>query len=228
LRKLVRALPESFRAGAEAAASAVVIDPASWDRTTTPPPMYLDELQKAAIDGVQVRISYAGRDRPESVRTVHPLGLVVKGAVWYLIANTEDGLRTFRVGRVRSAERTTEAVVRPDGFDLAAYWKSAVETLDERRAPVKVKIRMDRNALPWLRTTVGNRMRVLVDAERAEVEVRGHGIESVAAELAGFGARVEVIQPDEVRAELARLATELLRAHGERPSNRAVDRPASG
>ena len=31
LRKLVQALPESFRAGAEAAAAAVVIDPATWD-----------------------------------------------------------------------------------------------------------------------------------------------------------------------------------------------------
>src|SRR6266571_8066466 len=32
LRKLVRALPETMRADAEAAASAIVIDPSSWDR----------------------------------------------------------------------------------------------------------------------------------------------------------------------------------------------------
>ena len=37
LRKLVRALPEPFRAEAEAAAAAVVIDPASWDRSPAEP-----------------------------------------------------------------------------------------------------------------------------------------------------------------------------------------------
>src|ERR1700736_2877183 len=38
LRKLVRALPESFRAEAQAAATAVVVDPASWGRTSPGPP----------------------------------------------------------------------------------------------------------------------------------------------------------------------------------------------
>src|SRR5512144_705703 len=43
LRKLVRALPEPLRAEAEAASSAVLLDPASWDRSTAPPPLHLDE-----------------------------------------------------------------------------------------------------------------------------------------------------------------------------------------
>src|SRR5207248_1590860 len=37
LRKLVRALPETFRDSAEAAASAVVVDPAGWDRPVPAP-----------------------------------------------------------------------------------------------------------------------------------------------------------------------------------------------
>ena len=47
LRKLVRALPEPFRAEAEAAASAVVLDPTSWDRAEVPPPEHLEVLQRA-------------------------------------------------------------------------------------------------------------------------------------------------------------------------------------
>src|ERR687898_447258 len=50
LRKLVRALPETFRAGAEAAASAVVLDPDSWDRRHAPPPEHLDVLRRARVD----------------------------------------------------------------------------------------------------------------------------------------------------------------------------------
>src|SRR5688572_9743617 len=37
LRKLVRALPESFRAQAQAASDAVVVDPARWGGTVAPP-----------------------------------------------------------------------------------------------------------------------------------------------------------------------------------------------
>src|SRR5213079_2153158 len=48
LRKLVRALPEPFRAGAEAAAGSVIVDPGGWGRTRRPqrPPM-LDALHNA-------------------------------------------------------------------------------------------------------------------------------------------------------------------------------------
>src|SRR5687768_4942763 len=116
LRKLVQALPGTFRAEAEAAASAVVIDPAAWGGRVAAKPPHLDALQRAVIEGVQVRLGYADRAGRESERIVHPLGLVEKDAVWYLIANTEAGLRTFRVWRVRSVTLTREPLVRPEGF----------------------------------------------------------------------------------------------------------------
>ena len=120
LRKLVRALPEPFRADAEAAASAVVIDPTSWDRAHVPAPEHLDVLQRAVVDGVRVRIVYAAPDRPETERAVHPLGLVAKASVWYLVAGTDAGMRTFRLNRVRSVVVTQDPVERPDGFDTGS------------------------------------------------------------------------------------------------------------
>src|ERR1700750_294126 len=49
LRKLVRALPEGFRAQAEAASTALVVDPRQWDQggsaATAPAPPHLDALQ---------------------------------------------------------------------------------------------------------------------------------------------------------------------------------------
>jgi len=54
---------------------------------------------------------------------VHPLGLAAKGHVWYLVADTEAGLRTFRVDRVTVVEATGDAVVRPAGFDLNEAWE---------------------------------------------------------------------------------------------------------
>ncbi len=216
LRKLARALPEPFRARAHAAASAVVLDPTSWDRTRVPPPQHLEALQRAVVDGVQVRLRYAGRDRPESERVVHPLGLVAKASVWYLVAGTEQGLRTFRLGRVRAVTPTGDPAERPEGFDLAETWRSIVETLDERRVFVQAKVLADTEAVPWLRGAFGTRVSAgdEVDDERTEVEVRSWSAEALAAELAAFGARVEVVEPEEVRIRLAELGAGLVARYG--------------
>ena len=49
LRKLVRALPETFRTDAEAASNAVVVDPTAWGRSrrAQPTPPHLDALQRS-------------------------------------------------------------------------------------------------------------------------------------------------------------------------------------
>src|SRR5919107_610662 len=58
LRKLVHALPETFRAEAEKAASAIVLDPAGWGGRKPATPPHLEALQEAVIAGVQVRLAY--------------------------------------------------------------------------------------------------------------------------------------------------------------------------
>src|SRR5207248_6385013 len=70
LRKLVRALPEPFRESAQAAASAVLIDPTDWDRRVRggPPPKHLDAVQRAVVEGEQLSIGYVARDRATSTR----------------------------------------------------------------------------------------------------------------------------------------------------------------
>ena len=216
LRKLVQALPETFRAEAEAAASAIVLDPAGWGQTPPPPPPHLDELQRAVVAGVQVRLGYANRERTVSERTVHPLGLVAKGQVWYLIADTDAGLRTFRVGRVRSVAPTGDPVVRPDGFDLAETWAEIEARIDERRATFRTVVTVDPQAVPWLRATLGTRFvpgETTADG-RITAEVRGYASESSAVELAAFGRYVDVVGPPEVREHLARLGAELVTRYG--------------
>src|SRR5207253_7941958 len=118
LRKLVRALPEPLRSGAQAASAAMVVDPGGWDDRARPrpaPPL-LDAVQRAVVEGEQVTLGYIARNRESTSRVVHPLGLAAKGWAWYLVAGTEAGLRTFRVDRMTSVEPNGSAVVRPEGF----------------------------------------------------------------------------------------------------------------
>src|SRR5689334_13198112 len=58
LRKLVQALPQTFRADAEAAASATVIDPAGWGERDRGHPPLVDRLQAAVIGRRKVRLTY--------------------------------------------------------------------------------------------------------------------------------------------------------------------------
>src|SRR5258708_23740351 len=60
LRKLVRALPEPFRADAQAASTAVVVHPNEWGRVkpTRAPPHHLDVLQRVVIEGEQIELGY--------------------------------------------------------------------------------------------------------------------------------------------------------------------------
>ncbi len=216
LRKLVRALPEPFRASAEAASAAVVIDPTDWDRRRVPPPAHLEVLQRAISESVQIEMVYGDRAGAESERVVHPLGLVAKGSVWYLVGDTDAGMRTFRVGRVRSVRLTDRPLARPDGFDLEETWQSTLATLDEMRAPFSAVVRADADIVPVLRSTFGTMLRVtesIVD-DRVEVEIRDRTAFMVAVRLAGFGNKVEVVGPESVRTELARIGAELRDFYG--------------
>ena len=218
LRKLVRALPESFRSQAEAASSAVVIDPVDWDQRTVtrPSPPLLDTLQQAVIDGEQLVLGYVARDRSASTRVVHPLGLATKGTVWYLVAGTEVGLRTFRVDRVTAVERTGQPVVRPEGFDLEEAWRLITDEVGQRRPAVWVHGRASRDVVGYLRAVFGARVRIgpAHPDGRVEVELRGTSTYALARELCPFGATVEVEQPPSVREQLARLGAELSGLYG--------------
>src|SRR5215468_4590557 len=61
LRKLVRALPQTFRADAEAAASATIIDPTRWGERDRRRPEMAGLLQAAVVRRRKVRLTYLGR-----------------------------------------------------------------------------------------------------------------------------------------------------------------------
>lgn len=221
LRKLVRALPEPFRPHAEAASVAVVVDPAGWGRPSAPrrtPPL-LDAVQRAVVEGQQLTLTYTARDGSTTTRVVHPLGLAAKGPAWYLVAGTDAGLRTFRVDRMGAVEPTGDAVVRPADFDLTEAWRLITDEVDKHRAPVEAHALVRPEAVWACRSVMGSRVRIGPSGPdgRVAVELRGHTARALAAELAGLGAMVEVLDPPAVRLHLAAVGAELAALYG-RPS----------
>lgn len=211
LRKLVRALPGTFRDDAEAAAEAVIIDPARWGDRDKVRPRLVSELQQSVVQRRKVRLSYARRAGAASERLVDPWGLVDKDDVWYLIAGTPKGQRTFRVDRIVRATVTDEPAQRPADFELADAWQEVVDQMEERRSLVQATVLIDARNVRVLQTQYGRHCEVLgtEDDGRARVRVAAHMVRSLAENLAGWGNGVEVVEPESVRAELARIGAEL-------------------
>jgi predicted DNA-binding transcriptional regulator YafY len=234
LRKLVRALPEQMRADAQAATTAVIVEPGGWDRnngaeTSGIVPALLEEVQKAVVTGMQATLAYVARDGSSSTRKVHPLGIAAKGAVWYLVADTDNGMRTFRIDRMRTFALTKELVIRPEGFVLSEAWSLITDAVNEKRLPMTARCVVDVSKIGILRSRLGTRLRVGGPANdgqmshgakgqihnvakaraRIEVEVRGYNEVMLAADLAGFGALLEVLGPPELRARLGVIAQDL-------------------
>ena len=163
-------------------------------------------------------LGYTGRAGTPSSRRVSPLGLVTKSGVWYLVAGTDAGIRTFRVGRVTGVTPTDIPVVRPDGFDLATAWEESAAAVEARRGQVQLRALAEPEVVPLLKIRLGTRLTVGSGTTlRVEWRSRSPGRRwaMLVSELAGFGGRVLVVDPPEARAGLARVAAELGRLYGE-------------
>lgn len=211
LRKLVRALPETFRVDAQAAADAVVIDPSSWGERVRERPPFVEELQSAVVRRIVVRLNYRAWDRDPVERLVHPWGLVEKNSVWYLLGGVEGAERTFRVDRILAVEPTGEPAQRPGDFDLAEAWER-VATQVRQRPMAAATVNADAAILPMLRKAFGE-LSVTVEAtddHHSRVRLSAPTEVMLARQLAGWAEFVTVIEPESLAVELARLGAGLV------------------
>ena len=74
------------------------------------------------------------RGQGDVARTIAPLGVVLKGGVWYVVGLVDEQIRTYRVSRVHGAEPLETRFERPEGFDLATFWAASSEAY-ERDSP---------------------------------------------------------------------------------------------
>src|SRR5690242_6805510 len=128
LVKLSAALPASHRDSAEHARQRIHVDVSGWHRSNESIDS-LPTLQEAIWRERKVRFKYLRGGECEAVeRFADPLGLVAKGSVWYLVASVESHIRSYRVSRVSEAQITDQRCVRPENFDLRAFWEHSSET----------------------------------------------------------------------------------------------------
>ncbi|MEO5920674.1 MAG: WYL domain-containing protein [Pseudolysinimonas sp.] len=208
LRKLVRALPESFRAQAQAASDAVVVDASRWGDRPKVPASLLETLRTAIVGRDTLLVGY----REDEPRELDPWGLVDKDGIWYLVAGTPRGRRTFRVDRMTSAEPSGAGFELPADFDLADAWAQISEELEGRRSGTSAEVTIPEALVTPLSDVLGARhVERIVPAEggRAHLRVTSNTPGMLARQLAGWAPEIDVLGPPDVRAALAAIGTDL-------------------
>jgi predicted DNA-binding transcriptional regulator YafY len=204
--KLVAALPARMQPGAERIASRFHLDPVSWFRRAEPLPS-LQPLARAVWGGHYVTLRYRRATEASSrPRRLGPLGLVLKGGTWYLVAQSGKAIRTYRVSGVQGAEVAEEPFARPRDFDLAAYWQKASGDYerDTYRRQAEVKVSPPGRALLEL---LGPHVVEAAARTAGPADRRGwvtctlpvEAPEYAVRELMRLGAEAEVLGPPELR-----------------------------
>lgn len=211
LRKLVQALPQTFRDDAEAAAGSTCVDTSRWGVRQRQRPESVEVLQAAVVRRRKVRLSYVNSRNEGSHRLVEPWGLVDKNDLWYLLAGTESGQRTFRLDRISEVAVTDQPASRPDDFGLAEAWERVVTEMEERRSTTWVTVTIDTRFVSILQDHFDRHHEVIGERDgRSTVRVAAPTALDIARNLAGWGSMVQVVDSPPVASHLARIGTELV------------------
>lgn len=229
--KLMAALPADVQPGVERVAARFHLDTAAWFRDAD----QLHSLQivaRALWSERMLKLHYwrAGQTAVYP-RKLAPLGLVLKGGVWYLVAQSESSIRTYRAANIIDAEITPETFTRPKEFDLPRYWEKASREYEAGVYREKAEVRLSPKGLSLLELLGPYVMRAA--AETADKPDRKgwvrctlplESFEFGVRELLRLGDEVQVTGPPALRVLLTETAERIARNHAKPVSKKAGQR----
>lgn len=211
--KVRAALPAELRAHADRISGRFHLDAPGWyaDAEETP---YLPAVADAVWNGRVLDVLYRRWAEPTDVeRRLEPYGLVLKAGRWYVVA--APGPRTFRVDQILRLAATDEEFTRPDDFDLAAYWTAYQRDFHDRLYRAEALVRL----APGVRLPRAVNERT-DDEGWTLARVPVESVEHAHGEFLRLGADVEVLEPPQLRAHMARTVAELAERYGDSAQTR--------
>ena len=202
--KVLSALPPDLQERASRAERYFHLDTRGWFRAEDTVP-HLPTIAAATWQGRRLSARYREGSRVVQ-RTLDPLGLVLKGGAWYLVAHRSAGMRVYRVSRFASVRVREEGFERPEGFELASYWEEWSRSFEASRPQVEVKIRASELVRRFLPGELHGEGGVYV--------VGFENLDEAFRELLKFGPDAEVLEPAELRERVATAAGEVAALYG--------------
>ncbi|MCP1727638.1 putative DNA-binding transcriptional regulator YafY [Natronospira proteinivora] len=182
------------------------------------PPTGDEDTVRTAYDALLYRkrfeASYhsASRDKRQQF-TINPLGVVLRDNILYLICTLfeYEDIRILAMHRLEKASLTEEDAWWPAGFDLKDYVASGAP--DILAGPeIRLVADFNREAARHLEETPLSKDQTLeaIDQEETRVTATVQNTKQLRWWLMGFGPAVEVIEPKDLREEMAANARALL------------------
>ncbi len=203
--KVLAAMPAELQERATRAQRLFHLDTRGWFRAGDRVP-HLPTLANAVWRGRRLHLRYREGSRIVR-RTIDPLGLVLKGGAWYLVARRSVGMRVYRVSRIVAARPLEQEFVRPGDFELDAFWEEWSRSFEQNRPRLEVVVRVSDDARRFL-----PRERRIEPDGRVVVPFEGLG--EAHRELLRFGADLEVLEPVELRERIAETARKVAGMYG--------------
>ncbi|MFO1338707.1 MAG: WYL domain-containing protein [Burkholderiaceae bacterium] len=230
-RKLMASLPLDEGAGAQQVAERFHLDPLPWYHPAEAPDC-LPRLADAVWRERRVRLDYEGWDGGRR-RELSPLGLVLKGGLWYLVASADGRPRTYRVSSIRGLDVLGTGFRRPRRFDLASHWAASVADFEARLMAATATVRLSAEGQRILRA-VSPLVAARADATQRPDTTPGWVVAEIPIESAEYSARqllrlgteAEVLSPPAVRAAVAHEAAQVSALY--QAAVRAAPRRAGG
>ena len=216
--KLLAALPGGGGALADRMAARFHLDAVDWYRGGEALP-HLPAIARAVLDQRQLTMRY---ESWQGVRdwTVDPLGLVLKAGIWYLAARGAGKIRVFRLSNISAPQINEAAFVRPDDFNLAAWWQAEQARFEAELFATTATVRASPDGCKRLSSQSPRGAAAVARAEapaadgwremKMMVEDSDHG----ARDMLALGGEVEVIAPASFRDRIAALAAQIAARHG--------------
>jgi predicted DNA-binding transcriptional regulator YafY len=216
--KLTAALPEGARATAKRVSARFHLDPVGWFRSGGDA-HFLPTLADAVWNETCVNIRYKRYTGIVS-RKAQPLGLVLKGGVWYIVALVSGEPRTYRVSNVIEVSETEEKFERPKDFDLVRFWSNASRAYEVGLYRGKATLRLSPLGmikLDALGSAVSQAAAETASAPDANGWVRVvipvERLDQAAADIIRLGVDAEALEPEELRERIAKMAEEVLQIY---------------
>lgn len=169
-------------------------------------------VYQALLQDKQLQILYArNSEQPEpQPHTIHPLALVVRDRIIYLISAYDDGnvLYQFALHRMVSAQVLESLVQRPADFSLDAYIAQGGFGIPYTQLQIQLEAEFLRHIAIHLRESPIAYDQVIEDVDEDNVLLRATVADTLELRiwLRSFGDEVEVLKPDSLRQEFTETA----------------------
>lgn len=189
------------------------------------PPAIDPEVQRnvsnALLGGRMLRLMYQNREQtaPEA-RVVHPLALVTRGTMVYLVAAAEnhENIRLRALHRIDHAEVLDDPVRVPEGFRLDRFIAEGQLGFGQGKITQLKALFTNQAAQHLFDTPLTTDQQIVVhDPDWKLVTATLPETQQLTWWLLGFGDKVEVLEPEPLRQELADIAANMARNYAQAP-----------